>query len=45
MHKQVLFKIREIEFYFREKDTALVSGRACLDKLLPEDLVRREALK
>lgn len=43
MHKQVLFKIRGIEFYFHEEDTVLVSGRACLDKLLPGDLLCREA--
>lgn len=45
MHKQVLFKIREIEFYFHEKDTVLVSGRTCLDKLIPRDLQCREAPK
>lgn len=43
MHKHALFEIREIEFYFHEEDTVLVSGRACLDKLLPGDLACREA--
>lgn len=42
MHKQVLFKIRGIEFYFHKEDTVHVSGSTCLDKL-PGELLCRDA--